>query len=363
MTNDDRRAAPGAQGSDGGITPPSLPHPSALPPDVSVRRYRGPADLPGMAAAGNEWRMAMGFLELVNLAALEVQYANMESSDPLTDCFIAERGGATIGYARVEWADTRDGERTYGTILVVAPGPDRPAIVDGLLDVAEARSAAISATHDTDRPRVLDVFASGADADVIDAVGRRGYELVRRGFEMERPDLEAIPDVPLPPGLEVRPVLPEHLRAIWEADAEAFRDHWGWVDDSEAGWERFRADPLADPTLWRVAWDGDEVAGQVRSYIDAETNLRLGRLTGWTEYISVRRPWRRRGSPAPCSPTSLRALRDRGMTEAALSVDAGNESGALHLYESLGFVVRRTELIYHRPMPASALPPSREPDR
>jgi mycothiol synthase len=363
MTNDDRRALRGAHGSDGGTTLPSLPRPTTLPPDVEIRRYRGPGDLPGMSAAANEWRIAMGFLELVTLASMEVQYANMETSDPLTDCFIAERDGTTTGYARVEWADTRDGERTYGTILIVAPGPERPAVVDGLLDVAEARSTAISATHDTDRPRILDLFASGADADVIAAAGRRGYVLVRRGFEMLRPDLDAIPDVPLPPGLEVRPALPEHLRAIWEADAEAFRDHWGWVDDSESGWERFRADPLADPTLWRIAWDGDEIAGQVRSYIDAETNERLGRLTGWTEYISVRRPWRRRGLARALLADSLRAIRDRGMEEAALSVDAGNETGALHLYESLGFTVQRTELIHHRPMPAPAGVASREPGR
>jgi mycothiol synthase len=150
----------------------------------------------------------------------------------------------------------------------------------------------------------------------------------------------------------VRPVRPEHLRAIWEADVEAFRDHWGvGSDDSPESWERFLSDPLADHALWRVAWDGDQVAGQVRSYVDAEANAGTGRLTGWTEYISVRRPWRRRGLARALLADSLRAVRDAGMTEAALGVDAGNETGALALYESLGFVVHRSELIFHRPMP------------
>jgi ribosomal protein S18 acetylase RimI-like enzyme len=31
-------------------------------------------------------------------------------------------------------------------------------------------------------------------------------------------------EAPLPEGVEIRPVEDEHLRAIWEADAEAFRD-------------------------------------------------------------------------------------------------------------------------------------------
>ncbi len=200
---------------------------------------------------------------------------------------------------------------------------------------------------------MLDAFSPGADAELIAASERRGYVVVRRGYEMVRADLEAIPDVPLPDGLETRLVRPEHLRAIWEADVEAFRDHWGASDGSEEAWARFLADPLADPSLWRVAWDGDEVAGQVRSYIDAETNARTGRLIGWTESISVRRPWRRRGLARALLADSLRAVRDRGMREAALNVDAGNETGALALYESLGFRVHRSEIIFHRPMPAA----------
>jgi ribosomal protein S18 acetylase RimI-like enzyme len=305
-----------------------------------------------MAEAGNAWRTAMGFLELVTLETMTADYANLTNSDPFADCTIAERDGTAVGYARVEWGDTRDGERTYGTIVIVGPDPDRPAVIDALLERAEARAAEISAGQTTDLPRILDAFASGADAEAIAACERRGYAVVRRGYEMVRPDLEDIPDVPLPAGLEVRPVLPEHLRAIWEADVEAFRDHWGAADDSHAYWERFRADPLADPTLWRIAWDGEEVAGQVRAYIDPESNARTGRLTGWTEYISVRRPWRRRGLARALLADSLRAVRDAGMTEAALSVDAGNENGALALYESLGFAVHRSEVIFHRPMPA-----------
>ena len=39
------------------------------------------------------------------------------------------------------------------------------------------------------------------------------------------------------------------------------------------------------------------------------------------------------------------------MREAALNVDAGNETGALALYESLGFGVHRSEIVFHRPMP------------
>ena len=351
MTAHDTAGRSGAPGSDGGTPPSSLPRPAGLPPGVGIRPYAGPSDHPGMVAAGNAWRTATGFLELVTVASQDAFYANIANCDPRTDCFIAERGEAVVGYCRVQWHDGRDGERRYGITLIAAPDPDRRGIVDALYDLAERRLADIAAGQRTDRRRVLDAFAPGADALLIAATESRGYAVVRRGYEMVRPDLEGIPDVPLPAGLEVRPVRQEDLRAIWEADVEAFRDHFGGSDGSDEAWERFRLDPLADPTLWRVAWDGDQVAGQVRSYIDAETNARTGRLTGWTEYISVRRPWRRRGLARALLADSLRAVRDAGMTEAALGVDAGNETGALALYESLGFAVHRTELIYERPAP------------
>ncbi len=364
MTAHDVAGRPAAPGSGGGMQPSSLPHragaptpallPAAgLPPGVRLRPYAGPEDHPGMVAAANAWRTSMGFLELVTVASQDTFYANMANCDPRTDCVVAERDGATVGYSRVEWADARDGERTYGAILIVAPDPHRPAVIDALFDRAEARSIEIAAGQVTDRPRVLDAFSPGADAELIAASERRGYVAVRRGYEMVRPDLGSIPDVPLPAGLEVRDVRPEHLRAIWEADVEAFRDHWGASDGSEEAWARFLADPLADPGLWRVAWDGDEVAGQVRSYVDAETNDRTCRLIGWTESISVRRAWRRRGLARALLADSLRAVRDRGMREAALNVDAGNETGALALYESLGFRVHRSEIIFQRPMPVA----------
>jgi ribosomal protein S18 acetylase RimI-like enzyme len=331
-------------------TPVSVRTP-ALPADVRIRPYAGTIDHPGMVATGNAWRTATGFLELVTVEGMDNDYANMANCDPRTDCFIAERDGAMVGYARTAWYDGRDDERRSEIILIPAPGPDRDAIVDALLERAEARAIEVAAGHVTERRRVLSGFSPERDAVLVASHERHGYAVVRRGYEMVRPDLDGIPDVPIPAGLEVRPVRPEHLRAIWEADVEAFRDHFGSSDPSAEAWERFRRDPLADPALWRVAWDGDQVAGQVRSYIDHETNARTGRLTGWTEYISVRRPWRRRGLARALLADSLRAIRDAGMAEAALGVDAGNETGALALYESLGFVVHRADLTFERPMP------------
>jgi ribosomal protein S18 acetylase RimI-like enzyme len=44
----------------------------------------------------------------------------------------------------------------------------------------------------------------------------------------------------------------------------------------------------------------------------------------------------------------MRVLRERGMTEAVLGVDAENPSGALGLYESVGFTVLNKDTLYHK---------------
>ena len=164
-----------------------------------------------------------------------------------------------------------------------------------------------------------------------------------------RRDLTApIPDVPLPDGLEIRPVTPEQHRAIYEAQGEAFRDHWGAREPTDHGFEYTYGRKELDTDLWVVAWDGDEIAGVVQNWIWPEENDTLGVKRGWLE--TSQRP------PAVASTRArpgdhrrvARRLRDAGMTEAMLGVDADNPNGALALYEGVGFEVHRTELAYRR---------------
>lgn len=153
----------------------------------------------------------------------------------------------------------------------------------------------------------------------------------------------------MPDGLEVRPVLPEHHWAIWEAEVEAFMDHWGFSPD-EFTYDMFLAEPNADPTLWRVAWDGDQVAGMVRSYINQQENAEFNRKRGWTEDIGVRRPWRRRGLARALLCRSLHALKECGMSEAGLHVHTENLNNAFQLYESVGFRIDKMFTIYQKPI-------------
>ena len=167
---------------------------------------------------------------------------------------------------------------------------------------------------------------------------------------MVRPLSEPIPEAPLPDGLEVRPVVESDHRRIWDADIEAFRDHWEAAVRTEEDYLGWFATPEIDTSMWRVAWAGDEVAGSVMTFIFPEENARLGVKRGWLEHISVRRPWRKHGLAGALIAQSLHVLRDRGMDEAALGVDAENVSGALRLYERFGFRRYRMGISYRKPL-------------
>ncbi|HUP27415.1 MAG TPA: GNAT family N-acetyltransferase, partial [Chloroflexia bacterium] len=102
--------------------------------------------------------------------------------------------------------------------------------------------------------------------------------------------------------------------------------------------------------LWKVAWEGDQVAGMVRNFIDEAANKRFNRKRGWTENISVRRQWRKTGVAKALIAASFRMHKELGMTEAALGVDSENPNGARQLYESMGFKTVKTFTAYRKAM-------------
>ncbi|MFW2334367.1 GNAT family N-acetyltransferase, partial [Ilumatobacter sp.] len=93
-----------------------------------------------------------------------------------------------------------------------------------------------------------------------------------------------------------------------------------------------------------------EIVGQVKSYINVATNEQLGIRRGHSENIATHHDWRNRGIAGALLAMSLRELRDRGMTEAALNVDTGNPGGALHLYSGVGFEPVGHLAVYVKPV-------------
>lgn len=190
------------------------------------------------------------------------------------------------------------------------------------------------------RQAIYKIFLHEAEADSIALLRSAGYEQMAAHAIMLRPHLEQIPDAALPEGMEVRPVGGEHLREIYNAHREAFQEHIHGFDPSNEDYRSWSSlDFLADRSLWIVAWDcaRDEIAGSVLNYVLADENAYFGRKRGYVEYVSVRRPYRRRGLARAMVSASLRLLRESGYAEAGLSSHTENPFNPISMYAQMGF--------------------------
>jgi ribosomal protein S18 acetylase RimI-like enzyme len=321
-------------------------------PVFTARPYAGPHDHQAMARLLNRWNDAIHVSSRTTADQIDTSYAHLDNCDPRDDMVMVDApDGSLAGYVRVEWADVPDEPTRYWVVPHIDPSHRATRLWRALAVAAIERCEAIAASHNAPEGQVLEGFSDkNNEPDICSGYEDLGFRIVTFGAEMSRSLEGELPSRQLPDGLEIRPVTEDQLRQIWEADQEAFRDHWGWSEPTENDYQRFLEDPHRDISLWRVAWDSDEVAGQVKSFINSEENEELGRRRGWTEYISTGRKWRKQGVASALICASFRALRDAGMTEAALGVHAENPNGAFRLYESLGFEVESEWLSWHKPI-------------
>ncbi|HUG64422.1 MAG TPA: GNAT family N-acetyltransferase [Gaiellaceae bacterium] len=316
---------------------------------VDFRAFQGPADYADFARIITAWAKGVDDDRVETAEGIASGYENLDRCDPTRDLVVADVAGLPVAYSRVWWDQEADGPRLYRHVCFLDPDVGGRGIGATLFAWNEARLREIAAEHEG-AEQLLEVWNNDRNTAASSLIGAEGYEPVTYSAEMLRPSVEDLPDHPLPDGLEIRPVREEDIRTIWEADMEAFRDHWGYVEPTETDYERFIAFPYLDPTLWKIAWDDEGVAGQVKSFIDTASNAEHSKRVGWTENIATARRWRRRGVAKALIVESIRELAARGMTEVALGVHTENPNGALDLYASLGYEVVSTSTTYRKPL-------------
>lgn len=322
-------------------------------PGLTFRHFRGAEDYPKMVAVilASLEADKMEYVETVEDVANT--YSHLVNCDPYQDMIFAEMNNEVIAYSRGFWLQEENGPRIYNLFGFLVPAWRRKGIGSTMLRWIENRLRTIADSHSTMETGMLQNLTNSENIGLATMLEQNGYKPIRYIVEMVRPNLENIPDFPLPDGLEVRRVLPEHYRAIWDADTEATRDDWGYAEPTEEDYKGWLEDKIIfQPDLWQIAWDKhtDEVAGQVRTFINTAENDKFSRKRGYTEFISVRRPWRKQGLARALIVRSLQMQKEHGMTESALGTDSENISGATRVYEDCGFRVTKRSAIYRKPI-------------
>jgi ribosomal protein S18 acetylase RimI-like enzyme len=319
-------------------------------PGLLFRRFRGEADYPAMVALIDACKAADGVERVTSLEDIARNYRHLENCDTRTDMLMAEVNGQLIAYGRTWWDDLHDGSRIYHLFGFLHPDWRHKGIGRAMWEAGEQRVRLIASAHPVERQKFMQVEPFESEKDLIALLESRGYQPARYETYMQRDLGEPFPDAPMPPGLEVRPVRQEHIRRIFHASNEAFRDHWGVRDVTEEEEKGNMESPIFRPELWKVGWAGDEIAGVVHNFIDEKENKEYHRKRGYTEGICVRRPWRKQGLARSLLVQSMQMFKEMGMTETALSVDSQNISGAFRLYEGVGYRKVKQQINYRKPV-------------
>jgi len=257
-----------------------------------------------------------------------------------TDAYLVETNtGQIVGF---EEFNDRHAHANLETDGYVHPGFKDHGIGTALLRVIEARALEEMKRAESDVRVALWSTIDTRDSTSMDLHKNEGYQPLRYHWRMEITLDQAPPVANFPRGIELHPFIrEEHAHAVLEAQNEAFHDHWGSHAMSFEAWELRKLNREDfDPTLWMIAWDGDEIAGI------SLNRLRMG--IGWIGNLGVRRPWRKRGLGEALLSHSFGEFYKRGTKTIGLGVDASNPTGATRLYQKVGMHVASEFLTYEK---------------
>ena len=238
------------------------------------------------------------------------------------------------------WHEVADPQgRAYGAIDI-HPDHRTPELEDEVGRTFRESTAALAG-----KPVAARVGAKRSQAWKTGLLERAGFRPDRSYHRMRRSLTEPSDPPSVPAGYVVRPLDGEAEAAAWcAAFVESFADNYDPPTMSVEERRNYAAKPdyLPEGDLVAVTDDG-EIAGI--TWAQRETDA-AGVARGWIWYIAVRPAHRSRGLARALLLRGLEVLRGFDMSEVTLAVDAGNESGALGLYESVGFATYTTTVAY-----------------
>ncbi len=204
------------------------------------------------------------------------------------------------------------------------PDADFEAVVPELLAWSERRAG----------EGILRTWAPSTLEPLHAAFERRGLRRIRSSYRMEIALGVDVAVPSYPSGIDVRPLSEGEEPIAYEVHEESFADSWEHTRDPYEEWRHYLVDAESfDPTLWFLAWEGEQPAGVAICRVRDDV--------GWVGVLGVRRPWRRRGLGRSLLLHAFHEFRRRGLTRAGLGVDAESLTGANRLYEGVGMRVAR----------------------
>ncbi|MGR2753349.1 GNAT family N-acetyltransferase [Agromyces arachidis] len=182
--------------------------------------------------------------------------------------------------------------------------------------------------------------------DAASLLERNGMRVARHFRSLAR-DLAAPIDAPraLPDGVRAVPWAEEWAESARLARNASFADHWGSQSTDAESWAAMTRESAFAPSLSFLALAPDADGGRERvvGFVVALRNEQdwpgQGFTSSYVRLVGVVREHRGRGLARDLLARHLAAAADAGLERSTLDVDAENPTGALGLYEGLGYEV------------------------
>jgi mycothiol synthase len=273
------------------------------------------------------------------------QWLHDPSRDPQRDLRLWEDAtGRLVGFASA-WVPPPGDDMVDGNLYFrIHPEARRQGLESAVIAWGAARLR--EAGRERNLPARLYAGAREHDAYSRAVLEQHGLRPVRYFYKMVRPLDQPIPAPVIPAGFTLRSVAGDADVEKWvDCFNWSFIDHWGFHPTTVERRRHRMSGPHYRPELDLVleAPDG-QFAAFVFCAINPADNARNDRREGWIMQLGTRRGYRNQGLGRALLLAGMQAIQAAGMDTAALGVDAENPTGALRLYESVGFTVAGTDI-------------------
>ncbi|GGN49275.1 N-acetyltransferase [Streptomyces kronopolitis] len=263
------------------------------------------------------------------------------------------QGSQLVAYAMVYEPERVGDIARFETAATVHPDRRRQGIGTRLVDWMRGRAEAIRAARHPGVPAELLIDGLAGDAGFAALARHTGFAPRRYWFSMTH-DLRAdrLPAPGVPDGLHLTPFEPSLDEATRHAHNDAFRDHWNHTETDRTDWDTwFTGARSFRAGLSSLLLDAD---GSVAAYLLADEYVADHAATGYRActigHLGTRQSHRGRGAARALLAHTLAEAREQQYDKAELVVDAANPTGALGLYERMGFTTERQFVTYARPL-------------
>lgn len=271
--------------------------------------------------------------------------------EPERDTFAVWDGDRLVGYGQLWVSESLDQDGRVRCTLVGGVHVDwrGRGIGRRLMDRLETRAAEASGERHPGKPHFLRAQGGRTDSAAQRMLAHRGYRIVRyfnalsRRVRPDGTEADLVSGVELREGVVLRRPQQEDEAAVHVAHCLAFVDHWGSIAPSAA--------------TWHEQWTSNSARGDMSTLaVNDHGEVLAYALCGeWVErelYVSLLGTVpaaRGRGLGSAVLAATIAAASDsRNYDVIELDVDSESLTGAVRLYERLGFALKHTTSTMYR---------------